>query len=157
MRTIIIYATKHGSAENAASMLKAWLEGEIQILNIMLEDVPNLAPYENVVLGGSIYMGKIQKKLAKYMAANLPILMKKRIGLFICAGEKEEIRRRELETAFPIELYTHAVCKEIFGYEIHYEKLNFIEKKLASAILGHNQSYCNLSEEKIKSFACHFK
>lgn len=153
MKSIIIYATKHGSVENAAHLLQSKMEGESCLINIMKEDVPILDEYDTIIFGGSIYVGKIQKQLSKYIAKNLPLLLKKRIGLFICAGEKEEVRVKELETSFPNMLFTHAVCKEIFGYEIHYEKLNFIEKKMAGAILGHKQSYSNLSETKIENFA----
>ena len=153
MRTIIIYSTKYGSAGNAAEMLKANMDGEVRVVNIMQEEIPSLDDYDNIILGGSIYIGKIQKRLSKFVDKNLPILMKKTIGLFICAGEKEEVRIKELESAFPVELYHHAICKEIFGYEIHYDKLNFLEKKMAGAVLGHKQNHSELSEEKIKAFA----
>jgi menaquinone-dependent protoporphyrinogen oxidase len=153
MRTIIIYSTKYGSAGNAAKMLEAKMDGEVQVVNIMTEVVPSLVDYDNIILGGSIYIGKIQRKLSKFVDKNLPILMKKRIGLFICAAEKEEVRTKELESAFPAELYYHAICKEIFGYEIHYDKLNFLEKKMAGTVLGHKHNHSELSEEKIKKFA----
>lgn len=154
MKTIIIYTTKYGSAENAATILKSKMEGEVKLVNLMKEEVPELDGYDNVVLGGSIYAGKIQKKLSKFVHKNLSILMKKRVGLFICAGEKEqEVREKELVNAFPNELSAYATCKEIFGYEIHYERLNFLEKKLVGAILGHKKGCSELSEDKIGSFA----
>lgn len=153
MKTLIIYATKYGSVEHAAQLLKSKLAGDVQLVNIIKEDVPPLEEFEIVILGGSIYVGKIQKKLSKYITKKLPQLLGKRIGLFICAGQKEEVRIKELETAFPTELYHHAVCKEVFGYEIHYEKMNFFEKKIIGSILGHKQSYSDLSETIIARFA----
>jgi menaquinone-dependent protoporphyrinogen oxidase len=151
--TLIIYATKHGSVENAVKLLMEKIEGKVTIINIMNEDPPKLNEYENVILGGSIYVGKIQKRLSKYIEKHLSELLTKRIGLFICAAQEEEIREKELIESFPEKLFEHAVCKEIFGYEIHYEDMNFIEKKVVGSILGHKSNYSELSDVKIDSFA----
>lgn len=153
MKTIIIYATKHGSIENAVTILKSKVAGETKLVNIMNEEAPSLTEYENVILGGSIYVGKIQKKLSKYIEKHLPELLTKRVGLFICAAQKEDIREKELIDSYPEALFKHAICKEIFGYEIHYEDMNFIEKKVVSSIMRHKSDYSELSESKIDSFA----
>jgi menaquinone-dependent protoporphyrinogen oxidase len=154
LKTIIIYSTKYGCVENAVNILKSKIEGLVKLINIMKEDVPQLKEYDNVILGGSIYVGKIQKKLSKFVDKNLSLLLTKRLGVFICAGEKkQEVREKELVDAFPKELFNHAICKEIFGYEIHYEKLNFLEKKMVAAVLGHKEDCTELSVEKIEKFA----
>jgi menaquinone-dependent protoporphyrinogen oxidase len=153
MKTIIIYATKHGSVENAVNLLKGKLEGEVKLVNIMNQEAPTLAEYENVILGGSIYVGKIQKRFSKYIEKHLSELLTKRVGLFICAAQQEDIREKELIDSYPEELFQHALCKEIFGYEIHYEDMNFIEKRVVSSIMGHKSDYSELSESKIDSFA----
>jgi menaquinone-dependent protoporphyrinogen oxidase len=151
-KTIVIFSTKHGSVENAVKLLKEKLGGEVTVINIMNEDPPELNEYENVILGGSIYVGKIQKQLSKYMEKHLSELLTKRIGLFICAAEREDIREKELIDSFPKKLFEHSICKEIFGYEIHYEDMNFIEKKVVGSILGHKKNHSELSESKIDSF-----
>lgn len=153
MKTVIIYATKHGSVENAANKLKSKIPDKVMLVNIMAESPPSLEEFENVVIGGSIYAGKIQKKLIKYIDSHLNELLTKRIGLFICAAQEEKIREKELKDSFPEVLFQHALCKEIFGYEVHFEDMNFIERKLVGAILGHKKSYSELSEEKINQFA----
>jgi menaquinone-dependent protoporphyrinogen oxidase len=154
MKTIIIFATKYGCVENAVGILKSMLTGEVKQVNIMKENVPSLDHFDHVIIGGSIYVGRIQKKLSKFVDKNLSELLTKRIGLFICAGEKkEEVREKELVDAFPNELFEHAICKDIFGYEIHFEKLNFLEKKMVAAVLRLKMSCSELSVEKIKRFA----
>lgn len=151
--TIIIYATKHGSVEHAVMLLKAKLEGEVRLVNILEEKVPSLGDYENVILGGSIYLGKIQKQLTKYIEKHLSELLTKRVGLFICAAQQEDVREKELIDAFPNELFEHAISKEIFGYEINFDDMNFIEKKVVRSILGHQDNYSELSNETIERFA----
>lgn len=154
MKSIIIYSTKYGCTEKAAKILKSKLEGEVELRNIMKESISALDEYDNVILGGSIYIGKIQKKLTEYMEKNLQVLLKKRVGLFICAGEtNEELAAKELEGAFPAELYKHALSREDFGFEINYEKLNFFEKFIMKKVKGVKENYFELKEETIEKFA----
>lgn len=154
MKSIIIYSTKYGCTEKTANMLKSYLNGDVQLVNIMKDSVPSLEEYDNVILGGSIYIGKIQKKLINYITENLPSLMKKRVGLFICAGNPQpEERVKELVSAFPSELYNHAIVKEALGYEICFRKLNFIDKKIMAMVKGNKEDSSELSEEKVKKFA----
>ncbi len=153
MRTLIIYATKYGCTEKAAAILKSKMHGEVLLVNIAKEKAPDLEGYDNIILGGSIYKGKIQKALTQYIKAKLPLLLHKRVGLFICAGEPEPVRTRELECAFPKELYNHARVKEVFGYEICYEKLNIFDKFIMRTIKDITKSSADLSQEKIEKFA----
>ncbi len=135
-------------------MLKSRLTGDVSIVNIMLEPASRLEEYDNIILGGSIYIGKIQKKLSNFITNNLPLLLEKRIGLFICAGEKDEaLLGKELTLAFPPLLFDHAIVKDVFGFEIDMEKLNFLEKFVMSKVKGVKTSIYELSELKIYAFA----
>ena len=154
MKTLIIYSTKHGTAEKAASILKSKLSGEVHLVNIMNNHATALESYDTIILGGSIYVGKIQKKLSNFINSNLPLLLEKRIGLFICAAEKDEpLKEKELIAAFPPTLFDHAIAKEVFGFELNMDKLNFFEKLIMSKVKGVKTSIFELSEEKIYAFA----
>lgn len=154
MKTLIIYSTTHGGTEKAAIILKSKLAGEVSLLNIMLEPITELEEYDNIILGGSIYIGKVQKKLSSFMNINLPLLLEKRIGLFICAAQEDEyLKDKELITAFPHAIFDHAIAKEVFGYELDMDKLNFFEKLVMSKVKGLKTSIHKLSEEKIYGFA----
>ena len=120
----------------------------------MLEPVTQLKEYDNIILGGSIYIGKIQKKLSSFIDKNLPLLLEKRIGLFICAAEKDEtLVGKELESAFTHVLFDHAIVKETFGFELDMNKLGFFEKFIMSKVKGVKTSIHELSEPKIDVFA----
>ena len=154
MKTIIIYTTKYGTAEKSAKMLESKINGEVRLVNIMKDDAPQIDEYDNVILGGSIYVGRIQKEMTEYVTANLQSLLKKRTGLFICAGSPDmAAREKELDTSFPSELYNVAVCKEVFGSEICFNKLKFFEKFMMKAVKGDKNDSSDLSEEKINNFA----
>lgn len=47
----------------------------------------------------------------------------------------------------------HAVCKEVVGYEIHIDKMNFIKRKIVGAVMGIRENSYKLSEETIGEFA----
>jgi menaquinone-dependent protoporphyrinogen oxidase len=153
MKCIIIYTTKYGSVEKAAKRLESKMDGEVRLVNIMKEQGPVLDEYDCVILGGSIYAGKVQKKLTDYMTKNISFLLKKKVGLFICAGQPEPVRSQELQASFPPELFEHAAAKDVFGYEYQVEKMNFFEKLMLKAIAGVKSSKSSLADDKIDAFA----
>ncbi|ERJ11989.1 flavodoxin domain-containing protein [Haloplasma contractile] len=155
MKILIVYATKYGSTTKATLKLKEALNEEVSIVNIMENSLlPKLQNYDCVILGGSIYMGKIQKQIRNYVDANLSQLMTKRIGLFICAGSPNKSdREQEFVNAFPKKLYDHAVCKSLFGYQIDYEKMKWHDKFIMRIVSKSKESVFELSEEVIEQFA----
>ncbi|WP_445487733.1 flavodoxin domain-containing protein [Niallia sp. 03133] len=154
MQSIIIYSTKHGTVEKAVNKLKQEMEGTVDSFHLKKEAIPSLEKYDVVILGGSIYMGKIQKEMSQYMKDHLELLLKKRVGLFLCAGQPNtEELLKEWEKAFPAELSKHALAKETFGYEFDFMKMNFFEKLIVRKVQGIKESRFALSQKKIAQFA----
>lgn len=153
MNSIIIYSTKYGCTEKAANILRKKMTGKVSLVDLAKAKVPNLNDYDTVILGGSIYVGKIQKALTTYVNSNLPDLLKKRVGLFICAGQPEPVCTKELEEAFPAELYQHAAAKDVFGCEYRFDKLKWLDKLMVRKVAGITESKYDLSEQKISDFA----
>ncbi|WP_223069745.1 flavodoxin domain-containing protein [Paenibacillus caui] len=157
MATLIMYTTKHGTTEKAVNLLKQKLAGMVHAVNISREKVPALEGYDTVIIGGSIYMGHIQKELTKCINKYLPTLLAKKVGLFICAGHPDsKMLAKEMKEAFPAALYEHAIAKEIFGYEFNYSKLHVMEKWILKQVAGVKASRFALSEAKIDGFCARF-
>lgn len=127
MKTLIIYASTYGYGKECAEKLAEQLKGEILLANISKESNPPIDNFENVVIGGSIYMGQIQKKLKEYCASNVELLKNKRLALFLCSGAPENFEK-DMKNSFPEELLKIAIAMEPFGGEIRREKLNFAHK-----------------------------
>jgi menaquinone-dependent protoporphyrinogen oxidase len=153
MKTLIIFATKYGSVEKCANILKEKLDGDVEVVNIKTDPVPDLGGFDNVIIGGSIYVGKIQQEIKNFCEQHLETLLTKKLGLFICAGEPPETAREELKNAFPAKLYEHAISKELFGNELYYDKLSLIEKLVIRFVKGVKASYSNLSYDNIEKLA----
>jgi menaquinone-dependent protoporphyrinogen oxidase len=154
LKSIILYATKHGTVEKAVSKLKQEMGDNVDSFSVQNGAVPSLKEYDLVIIGGSIYMGNIQKEMKNYLKENMSLLLEKRIGLFLCAAQSEKVElQKEWENAFPEKLYNHAMIKENFGYEFDFSKMSFLEKLIIKKIKGVKESQFALSNEKITHFA----
>ena len=149
MKNLIVYATKHGTTKKCAEMLKAKLNGETVLANVN-EEVPDLNNFDNVILGGSIYIGKIQKKLSKFEEDNLDKLLKKKVAVFICSGED---KLEYITASFPEDLLNHAVSKQLFGGELILENLNFFTRFLMKRIMKIKNDYSRIKESNISELA----
>lgn len=153
MKSIIIYATKYGSAEEAANRIKAALGEDTQLCNIQKDTVPELDAYDTVILGGSIYIGMVQKQIKEYCNSHLPKLLGKKVGLFLCAGEqKEDVQLKELQTNFPEALSQHAAAKEVLGYAFPFEKMKFLDKLVMKKMKGDSVSTAEYYDDRISRF-----
>ena len=149
MKNLIVYATKHGTVKKCAEMLKVKLNDETVLANVK-EEVPDLDNFDNVILGGSIYIGKIQKKLYNYAKDNLSQLSKKKVAVFICSGEDNP---EYITTSFPEELLNHAVSKQLFGGELILENLNFFTRFLMRRIMKIKNGYSRIKKSNISELA----
>jgi menaquinone-dependent protoporphyrinogen oxidase len=159
MKLLISYATKYGCTEKCANILSKLLEGNdstISVVDLNSQNKITLNDYDTVIIGGSIMAGKINSTVKKFCGNNLSELLKKKIGLFICAGSVEGAQK-ELADNFPQELLNIAVAKGHFGYEFNLEKMNFAVKALIKKINKIDKSVSNIFEDNIKEFAVSLK
>jgi len=130
MKTLIIYASTYGFTKDCVAKLKELLKGEVFAANIMTDSIPPLEDFENIIIGGSIYMGQIQKKLKLYCIENCSSLVNKRLALFLSCGLPESFELT-LKNAFPEAVIAKAVTKKCFGGELRISKMNFAHKMIA--------------------------
>lgn len=161
MKTLIIYATRYGSAESCAKMLSEKLTGNVDLHNLKEGQHVDLSQYEKVIIGGSIYVGKIQKEVGEFCTNNLETLKHKTVGLYVCGMLKEKADI-ELNDSFPKELLDYAVAKEFFGGTFNFKKMNVFVKFIVKNItkndktlpeMDRNKVISTVSEELINKFA----
>lgn len=132
MKTAIVYATKYGCTKKCAEILKSYLNCEVNILSVKSDKI-NLEQYDTVFIGGSVYMGKIQKEISRFCKHNLKLLLQKKLGLFVCCYTPKDTEGF-LETLFPLELIDHAFYVTSVGGEMNYEKMNFLYRKMFQSL-----------------------
>jgi menaquinone-dependent protoporphyrinogen oxidase len=150
MKTAIIYATKYGTVQNVAQMIAAGLKDGATLINVKDAKKLNLDEYGQVVLGGSVYIGRAQKELTAYASSNLDKLMGKRTALFLCAARPEpEALQEELKLAYPAALLSKAAYAGTVGSAIDLQKVNFLEKAMLKKVMKLEESYSRLNTEEI--------
>ena len=129
MKTIIIYASTYGYARECGTQLAKEIQGDVVLVDIAKDRIPSLDDFDNMVIGCSIHMGQVQKKIKLFCTANLDLLTSKNTSLFICCGSPENMDQA-LKNNLPGELLEKAKNIECFGGEIVKERLNFPHKVL---------------------------
>jgi menaquinone-dependent protoporphyrinogen oxidase len=152
MSCLIVYMSRHGTTRKVAHELKEKLGSQkTMLVDLEKEEVPNLAQFDTVIIGGSIHAGKIQAGVRKFCERNLDALLKKRVGLFLCYMDKVHAQK-EFDDAFPEQLREHASAIGMFGGELLFDHMNFLEKLVVKAMTGEKKSVSNLDEESIDRF-----
>lgn len=153
MKTLIVYATKHGCAEKCAKSLAEKLNGKVELYNLREGRAPQLKQYDKVIVGGSIYIGKIQKEVAEFCKNNICDLKDKKIGLFLCGMRSGNAAEEEISASFPKELLNISIARECFGGEFIFSKMNVIERFIVKKIAKTDKDISNISENNIGRFA----
>jgi menaquinone-dependent protoporphyrinogen oxidase len=150
MSTIIVYATKHGAAKSCAVKLSEKITGKVDLVNLKESGISNLEAYDKVIIGGSIYAGRIQKEVSNFCINNLSLLKEKKTGLFICCMIKSS-EEGQINSSFPKELVSNAVVKDSFGGEFKFKDMNLAEKvitKMVSKVLSKKDDSVSVSDMK---------
>lgn len=128
MKILIIYATKGGVSKTCAEMLCEKLSSSV--FDITLCDIENGAPspdgFDVAVIGGSIRMGSINKKLKKYIKTYISDLSQMSTALFLCCGYTENFDDY-VTLNFPKSLVP-SLGIHCFGGELKPQKLKGFDK-----------------------------
>ena len=159
MKTLIAYASKTGTSEKCARMLAGRIPDAT--LCDLCKDKPDPSGYGQVIVGGSVRMGVLHVDARQYLDGCKPILMEKRLGLFLCAGFADKADALFENNVDP-GLRAHAVLCACFGGEVDMGKLHGFEKLVTKMALrqfkdgdGH-ASLPHLFPERIEAFAAQF-
>ena len=152
-KTLIVYATKHGSAEDCAKELAEMMDSDTYVANLKREKSFDLASYDKIIIGGSIYAGRIQKEVSEFCTKNSEVLKTKKLGLFICGMSEGETAEKQIHSSFPQELLNAALAKESFGGKFDFSKMNFMEKMIVKKVAKVESSQTNISDSAIGRLA----
>lgn len=153
----IFYASKYGTTEEAVKGLEKNLKSNgasVEIFNIK-KDKPVLnekKTFDLILVGGSIYMGKIQKEVTNFCEKNEDILLNHTLGLFLCCGSEDDFES-QLNTNFSEKIINHTSINGYFGYGYNLEKMNFLYRKIIKKVANISSSEKALKDESIKTFA----
>ena len=140
MKILIIYATRSGVSRKCAQMLADKLESDaikVDLFNVE-QAPPSPDGYDVAVVGGSIRMGTLNKKLKKYLKENAGALNRIHTALFLCCGFSEQVDDY-IALNFPKNIIP-SLDIHYFGGEIKPDKVKGIDKLILKAIIS-NEKY----------------
>lgn len=132
MKIALLFASKSGTTEKAATLLAEKL-GDAECFDLGRK-TPDLDPFDALIIGGPIRMGKLHKTVAGFIDDNRAAIRKKPYGLFICCGFTDQAVE-ELENVFDEDLRAGAVAVASFGGELDISKQKGPDKMIAKMAL----------------------
>lgn len=87
-KVAVLFATWCGTSRDAAVWISEGMDGIAKVFDV--RENPNLAPFDHIVVGGSIRSGVTPKEMQDYIAKNKAILKGKVRGLFAVCGNGEK-------------------------------------------------------------------
>ncbi|MGE5494505.1 MAG: flavodoxin domain-containing protein [Burkholderiales bacterium] len=138
MKTLIVYGSTYGYAEECVQRLAKALNGEVTVVNAEKERIPGISGFDTVIAGGSVYMGQVQKGVKKFLEENVAELSGKKLGLFLCCGLPENFEQNA-NNNFPEALREKAAAVVCFGGELRTEKMKFMHRAITKMMKKANE------------------
>jgi len=152
MKTLIVFESTHGSTEKCALKLQELLRGEVDLVNLKYENVPEASGYDRFIIGGSIHSGMIQSGIRQFCSQNKAMLKRKDLGLYLCCMEEGAVAQQQFQDAYPEELRRHSLACGLFGGEFNFDKMNSTQKLIAGKVSGLSQSVSKIKHDEIIRF-----
>jgi len=151
MRTLILYATKHGATAEIARRIAEQIEGSVTH-DLKQSGIPPIAGFDCVVVGSSVYAGMIRKEAKLFLAQNADILCKKKLGLFL-SGMDTSDGKKIFDANIPESIMQAASAMNILGGIFDPGKAGFFERLVMKLVTKQSGYLSNIDDEKIKQFA----
>jgi menaquinone-dependent protoporphyrinogen oxidase len=112
MKTLILYATKSGASQYCADLLIKQIEN-CTVCNLS-KTAPDIAPFDTIIIGSGVRMGKFYKPVLDFLRENEDLLMKKKIAFYLCNAYPDTLQKI-IDKSIPQQLAKAAICINFFG------------------------------------------
>ena len=126
MKTLILYATKHGAAREIAQRIANKITGAA-LHDLKQGGILPLAEFDCVIIGSSVYVGMIRKEAKAFLMQYAQDLQGKKLGLFVCGldGAQEQ---EYFKTNFSPDILQTAKAISFLGGIFDPKKASIIER-----------------------------
>ncbi len=133
MKLLVIYSSRGGVSRRCAEMLCERLNPTFQATLCDIKDnPPSPEGFDIAVIGGSIRMSRLDKKLKKYLTAYAELLNSLQCAVFICCGYSDSFDDYA-HFQIPKKL-TPSLGIHYFGGELKPDKLKGLDKLIVKTI-----------------------
>jgi menaquinone-dependent protoporphyrinogen oxidase len=121
---LIVFRSKYGTTAECARELAGRIGGEPEVVDLAGARVPPLGGFDTVLIGASIYGGKVHRTVTAFCEQKQEQLLQRRVGLFLCCLSRGE-RGPPPRPAF---------AQSLFGGALHIDRLSLADRILVRAI-----------------------
>ena len=159
MKIAILYGTKYGTTEKVAESISKLIENHdkdynesinVKIINLKEKSDVNL-DCDVLIIGSSVYMGKIRKEVDNFLKKYKNTLIEKRFALFVCGVNIIE-GIDQVNKVFPSEILNHSIATGFLGGEFNLDKMNFFERKISQFIFKDGDKKFKIDDVAIDEF-----
>lgn len=155
MKTLILYATRHGSTAEAARRIAAYFP-DCDVKDIA-RDAYDIAVYDRILIGSNIRMGTFDRRVRKLLLRDIAALREKVLGFFVCCCFTENAQTY-FQNNVPPQLLETAQATAALGGELDRKTLRGWDKCVANMVLKADHSRgilhtFSLHNEAIADFA----
>ncbi|MCK9546988.1 MAG: flavodoxin domain-containing protein [Sphaerochaeta sp.] len=152
-KTLIVFSSKRGTTKRSAQLLRDQLTDGADLHPLNEGTSVDLSRYDAVVIGGSVYVGKTNKKLRQFVGEHEAELLKKRVlALFLCGMEEGEGMIKQLEQNYSQRLRDKAVAVSCFGGEFLFSQMGPFTRTLMRLAVSREDVH-QIDEAAIKEMA----
>jgi menaquinone-dependent protoporphyrinogen oxidase len=134
VKALVAYRSRYGTTAACARDLAGRLHADATCADLAKGRAPDVYAFDLVLVGGSIYGGKIQREVSWFCERNREALLERRVGLFLCCLYQGSRAEAQLRDAFPPWLAAHAFSGRILGGELHYDRLRLFDRLLVRSL-----------------------
>jgi len=153
MKTLILYASKYGTTGEIARKLAQKL-GNATVHDLKAGNAPALANFDCVIVGSSVYAGRLRKEARAYVAKNAGELSKKTLGLFVSSLD---VNINFFNKNYPIGFPNVAKTKGFLGGAFDPQKGNAAERLVIKYITRQSGFVTTVDEDAIEQFVAAIK
>ena len=150
VKTLILYATKHGAAREIAQRIARLIDGSV-LHDLKQGGVPPLAEYDCIIIGGSVYAGMLRKEAKTFLPQNADALRGKRLGLFLC-GMDASREQAYFKANFPPDILQAAKAASFMGGIFDPKKAGVMGRLIMKAVAKQAVYTDTIDDGKIKQF-----
>jgi len=151
VKTLILYATKYGAAEEIARRISAKIAGAA-VHDLKQDDIPALSAFDCIIVGSGVYAGSFRKEAKTFLSKNAEVLKSKRLGLF-ASGMSAEESQKVFADNVPKDVLESAKSAMLLGGIFDPQKANFAERAIMKAVTKQAGFADTVDNGKIAQFA----
>lgn len=153
MKTLIVYASNRNSMGSIVMKMKEALGENTIHVNLNKQPNPSVKDFQRIIIGGSVFAGQINKKVAAFCSGNIEELQEKELGLFVACTGKGEAANWQLTDAFPEELRVAAKSTAVFSGMYDSNPMNFLRKLIVRKGSGSGKNNGNADYRAVQEFS----